>query len=107
MYSATMSLKLIMQTRCCVFTIRQPTRIPAQVSVCRSNSSGTTYRLSARRLWRKTGQQSPRSEEHTSELQSHLNLVCRLLLEKKNKFRHPTDDDRSHKRADLHRRLTD
>src|SRR5260370_31482889 len=28
---------------------------------------------------------APRSEEHTSELQSHLNLVCRLLLEKKNK----------------------
>src|SRR5260370_29536156 len=25
------------------------------------------------------------SEEHTSELQSHLNLVCRLLLEKKKK----------------------
>src|SRR5260370_3894905 len=30
---------------------------------------------------------NPRSEEHTSELQSHLNLVCRLLLEKKNQ--HP------------------
>src|SRR5260370_10519634 len=28
----------------------------------------------------------PRSEEHTSELQSHLNLVCRLLLEKKKKL---------------------
>src|SRR5260370_22710055 len=28
----------------------------------------------------------PRSEEHTSELQSHLNLVCRLLLEKKNQI---------------------
>src|SRR5207237_9845600 len=28
---------------------------------------------------------SLRSEEHTSELQSHLNLVCRLLLEKKKK----------------------
>src|SRR5260370_23459095 len=27
-----------------------------------------------------------RSEEHTSELQSHLNLVCRLLLEKKKHF---------------------
>src|SRR6266850_39425 len=27
-----------------------------------------------------------RSEEHTSELQSPCNLVCRLLLEKKNKF---------------------
>src|SRR5260370_3804350 len=31
---------------------------------------------SARARW-------PRSEEHTSELQSHLNLVCRLLLAKK------------------------
>src|SRR5260370_11788020 len=28
-------------------------------------------------------QERGRSEEHTSELQSHLNLVCRLLLEKK------------------------
>src|SRR5438477_2354487 len=27
--------------------------------------------------------QAVRSEEHTSELQSHVNLVCRLLLEKK------------------------
>src|SRR5438477_6673016 len=29
------------------------------------------------------GIRHPRSEEHTSELQSHVNLVCRLLLEKK------------------------
>src|SRR4051812_49743213 len=29
-----------------------------------------------------------RSEEHTSELQSHVNLVCRLLLEKKKKKEH-------------------
>src|SRR5690242_21349804 len=28
-----------------------------------------------------------RSEEHTSELQSHVNLVCRLLLEKKKRTR--------------------
>src|SRR5260370_24739802 len=34
-----------------------------------------------------------RSEEHTSELQSHLNLVCRLLLEKKKKRR---ANDQSH-----------
>src|SRR5260370_8186052 len=33
-------------------------------------------------------QRDGRSEEHTSELQSHLNLVCRLLLEKKNKPSH-------------------
>src|SRR5260370_15243926 len=42
-----------------------------------------------------------RSEEHTSELQSHLNLVCRLLLEKKKKlnFRRqhgPTLQDQYH-----------
>src|SRR5690242_21299938 len=30
-------------------------------------------------------QSGARSEEHTSELQSHVNLVCRLLLEKKKK----------------------
>src|SRR5260370_31992877 len=35
-----------------------------------------------------------RSEEHTSELQSHLNLVCRLLLEKK-KNPHPHAADPS------------
>src|SRR5690242_21338836 len=29
------------------------------------------------------GSRPSRSEEHTSELQSHVNLVCRLLLEKK------------------------
>src|SRR3954449_12797592 len=31
-----------------------------------------------------------RSEEHTSELQSHSHLVCRLLLEKKNALLHRT-----------------
>src|SRR5260221_9772381 len=31
-----------------------------------------------------------RSEEHTSELQSHSDLVCRLLLEKKKKRMHAT-----------------
>src|SRR5438477_10718080 len=31
------------------------------------------------------GRGGARSEEHTSELQSHVNLVCRLLLEKKKK----------------------
>src|SRR2546430_5984332 len=35
----------------------------------------------ARKLWR--ARASRRSEEHTSELQSQSNLVCRLLLEKK------------------------
>src|SRR6266480_8111082 len=41
-------------------------------------SNGTTGRSMS--SWRG---RSARSEEHTSELQSHVNLVCRLLLEKK------------------------
>src|SRR5580698_11456779 len=40
-------------------------------------------RLVRRRLLQP--RKAARSEEHTSELQSHVNLVCRLLLEKKKK----------------------
>src|SRR5260370_13096471 len=40
-----------------------------------------------------------RSEEHTSELQSHLNLVCRLLLEKKKETTITSDTARSRKRS--------
>src|SRR5438477_8959407 len=36
----------------------------------------------------RSGRHRGRSEEHTSELQSHVNLVCRLLLEKKNTINH-------------------
>src|SRR2546422_6805975 len=54
--------------------------------------------LLERRIGKKTGgsrQALPRecrvrSEEHTSELQSRLHLVCRLLLEKKKKTEHPS-----------------
>src|SRR5437588_945412 len=38
------------------------------------------------------GQPERRSEEHTSELQSHSDLVCRLLLEKKKNHTHHTID---------------
>src|SRR2546430_12090275 len=38
-----------------------------------------------RRDFARLGDTRPRSEEHTSELQSQSNLVCRLLLEKKKK----------------------
>src|SRR5438477_8531570 len=37
-----------------------------------------------------------RSEEHTSELQSHVNLVCRLLLEKKKKKNKDTLKEKYH-----------
>src|SRR5438477_9493296 len=45
-------------------------------------------RSAAKSDWCRSDQQTAphdRSEEHTSELQSHVNLVCRLLLEKKKK----------------------
>src|SRR5260370_6032964 len=40
-----------------------------------------------------------RSEEHTSELQSHLNLVCRLLLEKKKRVAQPCETNTDGKQA--------
>src|SRR5260370_9036108 len=45
------------------------------------NPCGTGAAVAARP--QRPGPRCSRSEEHTSELQSHLNLVCRLLLEKK------------------------
>src|SRR2546422_1520482 len=46
--------------------------------------------------------EQPRSEEHTSELQSRLHLVCRLLLEKKKKHQHSTHRGRVRLHADSH-----
>src|SRR2546430_11114243 len=42
-------------------------------------------------------QRDRRSEEHTSELQSQSNLVCRLLLEKKNQVRLATEPPSCHR----------
>src|SRR5256885_12261375 len=48
----------------------------------------TPPRMTKRPLGIDKGKFVVRSEEHTSELQSPCNLVCRLLLEKKNDERH-------------------
>src|SRR5690242_21561512 len=55
--------------------------------ICGSASGGTGRTCSAeiRSAARLLASTLSRSEEHTSELQSHVNLVCRLLLEKKKK----------------------
>src|SRR2546429_5860210 len=45
------------------------------------------------------GRELGRSEEHTSELQSRLHLVCRLLLEKKN--RQTNSPPEEHRRGDV------
>src|SRR5690606_41449934 len=49
-------------------------RIPAAIVILRHNGAS---------LWLASRNGDGRSEEHTSELQSRENLVCRLLLEKK------------------------
>src|SRR5260370_22435625 len=50
-----------------------PTRAAPLMSIVATKTSRTSW----------SRREVLRSEEHTSELQSHLNLVCRLLLEKK------------------------
>src|SRR5438132_1775178 len=50
-----------------------------------------------------------RSEEHTSELQSHSDLVCRLLLEKKKKSQHKDTcalSRRGHNKPLTHKQVT-
>src|SRR2546426_4198676 len=58
---------------------------------CVAAGAGTEYLASKRRdqaLSSQPGSSVSRSEEHTSELQSPCNLVCRLLLEKKKHYRY-------------------
>src|SRR5256885_7380734 len=73
----------------------------ARTSKLVPRSSVTPWRVRTRKgrpgSWRTTKYASPssstaRSEEHTSELQSPCNLVCRLLLEKK-KYTQYVDED--------------
>src|SRR4051812_49457355 len=66
--------------------IRRPPRstLFPYTTLFRSEGEATTLRSEA--TWRTATWSSCRSEEHTSELQSHVNIVCRLLLEKKKGF---------------------
>src|SRR6266436_9347364 len=69
------------RVHCAVLKIRA---VPARTSASAAGRTGPDEgRQYARSL--RTQQRARRSEEHTSELQSRLHLVCRLLLEKKKK----------------------
>src|SRR5260221_7733576 len=63
---------LFRSRQCCTWGM------PSSAPVRRSTRCAPTCRR-----WRGRAPRSSRSEEHTSELQSHSDLVCRLLLEKK------------------------
>src|SRR5947207_9633610 len=55
----------------------------SEVEVELSGGESFTVGIERLHLEQDAGKLQPRSEEHTSELQSHSDLVCRLLLEKK------------------------
>src|SRR5438034_6283911 len=57
----------------------EPSARPSPNEYTHRSSAGTADQLGI------TARSGARSEEHTSELQSHSDLVCRLLLEKKKK----------------------
>src|SRR3989454_6647815 len=63
---------------------RPPRAEPPQVLAERGDDAAGAARRAARGV-RRDDHARVRSEEHTSELQSPCNLVCRLLLEKKKK----------------------
>src|SRR2546422_10690497 len=64
-----------------IYTLSLHDALP--ISSLRRRASSAPFRalISVVKLYQRT--MRPRSEEHTSELQSRLHLVCRLLLEKK------------------------
>src|SRR5438094_7678427 len=70
--------------------IRRPPRstLFPYTTLFRSTTSGWAPAPTPRSppCWRASGLQHGRSEEHTSELQSPYDLVCRLLLEKKKAY---------------------
>src|SRR5258705_8433728 len=65
--------------------IRRPPRSTLFPYTTLFRSPHVPSRKSHRRNGRRSPRDCPRSEEHTSELQSLRHLVCRLLLEKKKK----------------------
>src|SRR2546422_1952522 len=77
--------------RCKLLAVRVPGPVPpVRLRVCPSCRLGRDGRCHPGRFRRLDRE---RSEEHTSELQSRLHLVCRLLLEKKKKKRVHTVQD--------------
>src|SRR5438034_2322420 len=62
----------------------KPTKLRL-LTVTRRLSNKSNSNPTSRTMGRPPQRNQSRSEEHTSELQSHSDLVCRLLLEKKKK----------------------
>src|SRR6266481_9872308 len=74
-----------------IYTLSLHDALP--ISAACSQAARSVRPPPAPRVRRSPPTSSPRSEEHTSELQSQFHLVCRLLLEKKKKHRLETEDN--------------
>src|ERR1019366_8734181 len=85
-----MHLRPAISSLCCFFLmIRRPPRstLFPYTTLFRSQDCSGCHSMVVRPAWRRSAVAfSSRSEEHTSELQSLTNLVCRLLLEKNEHF---------------------
>src|SRR2546427_4473686 len=64
--------------------------VAAQYTRANATAAAEGGTAAAQLPWQDFFQDARRSEEHTSELQSQSNLVCRLLLEKKKKNKRKT-----------------
>src|SRR3954465_16094720 len=76
--------------------IRRPPRSTLFPYTTLFRSSKAMNQSQEQRDYRVTDSWPSRSEEHTSELKSHDNIVCRLLLEKKKKKIKLTHEKRTH-----------
>src|SRR5207249_6940628 len=69
-----------------IAAIKEITSFPSTRSAISSKTPFASAALTARMITLASRAASLRSEEHTSELQSRFDLVCRLLLEKKKQY---------------------
>src|SRR2546427_1643052 len=79
------ALPISLETRNSTSPTAPPTTVPLMRMYCRSLPMCSSISSDSSR--------ASRSEEHTSELQSQSNLVCRLLLEKKKKKKKNTSQE--------------
>src|SRR2546422_3504456 len=88
------------------YTTQSSRNVPRSVSravywACPGRSAPTSLQVIRCTKALRSGPVTSRSEEHTSELQSRLHLVCRLLLEKKKKKKHNRNEHMKLKQIEI------
>src|SRR5256885_4129648 len=95
-YTTLFRSKCVCETRSATSALDSSNRSPSALAAAENAARpASTPAKSGHRRSRWRSAERSRSEEHTSELQSPCNLVCRLLLEKKNTLTHCADTETS------------